>query len=231
MAEPQHSPQDRARAAAHRTNVLAHREDDMAQASSAAPGGVSLRAIPFVGQIGIRVALGSRAAAAIEAAARVRLPVSVGEVSRGPGYEVLWLSPDEFLLVTTPEQGAVTDVDDLVTALDGALGDEPGSVVDLSANRVVLELSGPSALAVLEKGCALDLHPRVFSAPAAFQSAIGRVPAIIWKSGDERYYVLPRASFADHLVSWLIDAMREFAPRDRSRADVGDGPATDAVGR
>ena len=118
-----------------------------------------------------------------------------------------------------------------MAALDGALGDDPGSGVDLSSNRVVLELSGPSALAVLEKGCALDLHPRVFAAPAAFPSAIGKVPAIIWKSGEERYYVLPRASFADHLVSWLIDAMREFAPRDRSSAVAGGDPATDVVGR
>jgi len=214
MAEPLLSTHDRERAAERRTNVVAHLEADMAGASSEGPAGVSLRAIPFLGQIGIRVELGSPAATALETALRVALPKSVGEVARGAGYEILWLSPDEFLLVTTPERGGVVDVDDLVDALNGALGEQPGSVVDLSANRVVLELSGPSARAVLEKGCALDLHPRVFQAPSALQSAIGKVPAIIWKSGEERYYVLPRASFADFLVKWLVDAMREFAPRE-----------------
>lgn len=214
MAEPQLSVHDRERAAERRTNVVAHLEADMAGASSEGPGGVSLRAIPFLGQIGIRVVPGTPGAAAIEAAAGTALPRSVGEVAQGPGHEILWLSPDEFLLVTTPERGAVVDVDDLVASLSDALGDEPGSVVDLSANRVLLELSGPSARAVLEKGCALDLHPRVLQAPSALQTAIGKVPAIIWKSGEERFYVLPRASFADFLVKWLIDAMREFAPRE-----------------
>jgi sarcosine oxidase subunit gamma len=84
-------------------------------------------------------------------------------------------------------------------------------VVDLSANRTTLELTGPRASAVLEKGCALDLHPRVFKPGTALSTEIGGIPAILWKTGDETYRIFPRASFAEFLGRWLLDAMREYA--------------------
>jgi sarcosine oxidase subunit gamma len=37
------------------------------------------------------------------------------------------------------------------------------------------------------------------------------VPVLVWKTGEDAFRVLPRASFADHVGRWLIDAMREFA--------------------
>jgi sarcosine oxidase subunit gamma len=40
---------------------------------------------------------------------------------------------------------------------------------------------------------------------------IGNIPAILWKTGEESFRVLPRASFADFLGRWLLDAMREYA--------------------
>ena len=73
------------------------------------------------------------------------------------------------------------------------------------------ELSGPRARAVLEKGCSLDLHPRVFKPGTALSTEIGGIPAILWKTADETYRIFPRASFAEFLGRWLLDAMREFA--------------------
>ena len=84
-------------------------------------------------------------------------------------------------------------------------------MVDLSANRTTLELSGPRARAVLEKGCALDLHPRVFQPGTALSTEIGGIPVVLWKTGDETYRIFPRASFAEFLGRWLLDAMREYA--------------------
>ena len=92
-----------------------------------------------------------------------------------------------------------------------ALGDGAGQVVDLSANRTTLELSGPRARAVLEKGCALDLHPRVFKTGTALSTEIGGIPAVLWKTAEETYRIFPRASFAEFLGRWLLDAMREYA--------------------
>ena len=116
----------------------------------------------------------------------------------------MWLSPDEFLVFSDGPPA------ELASALVDALGDEPGSVIDLSANRTTFELAGPSARLVLEKGCALDLHPRSFAVGTAYTTLIGSVPVVLWKVADDRYRILPRSSFADFLGRWLLDAMAEF---------------------
>ena len=63
---------------------------------------------------------------------------------------------------------------------------------------------------VLEKGCPLDLHPRAFEPGTAYVTTIRSVPVLLWKLEQERYWVLPRASFADFLGRWLLDAVIEF---------------------
>lgn len=165
---------------------------------------VWLREVPFLTQIGLRVLPGSEAAHRIEGRLGVSLPGSVGVVGAGNDVVVLWLSPDEFLLLSS------RPASDLAAELVDELGDDPGAVVDLSANRTTLELAGPSARVVLEKGCALDLHPSVFTSGTAYVTAIGSVPVILWKLADEVYRILPRSSFADFLGRWLLDAMVEF---------------------
>jgi sarcosine oxidase subunit gamma len=99
-----------------------------------------------------------------------------------------------------------------VTAeLREALGGGPGSVVDVSANRTTLELSGPAARQVLEKGCPLDLHPRAFGPGRAVSTTVGPVAVLLWQVDDgPTYRLFPRSSFADHLARRLIDAMSEY---------------------
>jgi sarcosine oxidase subunit gamma len=118
---------------------------------------------------------------------------------------VLWLGPDEWLVLSRTD-GAV-----LARGMRDALAGDPGSAVDVSANRTTLELGGPAARQVLEKGCALDLHPRSFGPGRAVTTRVGPVPVVLWQMDDvPTYRLLPRSSFADYLAHWLMDAMREF---------------------
>jgi sarcosine oxidase, subunit gamma len=176
-------------------------------------GAVELKEIPFQAMVGVRVVPGSAAAGRI-AAVTGGLPERCGDVTGegtpGPGITVLWLGPAEFL-VLAPEEAHDSLGGDLIQALTEALADGEGQVVDLSANRTTFELSGPRARAVLEKGCSLDLHPRSFRPGTALATEIGNIPTMLLKTGEESYRVFPRASFADYLGRWLLDAMREFA--------------------
>jgi sarcosine oxidase, subunit gamma len=187
-----------------RRSPLAHLHEQISAAGVTGDRGVALREIPFLTMVGIRVAPGSAAAEALAAVAGVPLPAGHGQVTgAADGTAVLWQGPDEFLLVA-PE--GVSIADDLV----GALRDAPGAVVVLSANRTTLELSGPSARAVLEKGCHLDLHPRSFASGAAVSATLGPVPVLLWKTAEQTWRIMPRASFADYTARWLLDAMTEF---------------------
>jgi sarcosine oxidase, subunit gamma len=172
-------------------------------------GTVVLKEGPFQTMAGVRVDPGSEAGSRI-ASVVGGLPARCGEVAGTERVSVLWLGPSEFLMVA-PEEAHDSLGGDLIGSLVTALGDAPGQVVDLSANRTTFELAGPRARAVLEKGCALDLHPRSFSPGTAVNTEVGNIPVILLKSGEESYRIFPRASFADFLGRWLLDAMREFA--------------------
>lgn len=172
-------------------------------------GTVELREVPFLTMAGLRVDPAGEAGERLGAVAG-GLPSASGEVGGNGDTAVLWLGPAEFLLVA-PAESHESLGGELPRGLITALADGQGQVVDLSANRTTLELSGPRARAVLEKGCALDLHPRVFKTGTALSTEIGGIPAILWKTADQTYRIFPRASFAEFLGRWLLDAMREYA--------------------
>ena len=115
---------------------------------------------------------------------------------------------------TGTSSGSVTDTvddSDLGRAFFPSVSGAPGSVVDVSANLTTLELSGPAAREVLEKGCPLDLHPRAFGPGRAVSTTVGPIPVLLWQLDDSpTYRLLPRSSFADYLARWLIDAMSEY---------------------
>jgi sarcosine oxidase subunit gamma len=183
----------------------AHLAERFAAAAVSGPRAVRIREVPFLTMVGVRVVPGTAAARPVEARLGVSLPSACGAVASGDGVLVLWLSPDEFLVVSDEQQPAP-----LTAALVEALESEPGSATDLSANRTTFELSGPAAREVLEKGCPLDLHPLTFEVGTAYLTLIGSVPVILWKVTDELYRIHPRSSFADFLGRWLLDAMAEF---------------------
>ncbi|WP_415855317.1 sarcosine oxidase subunit gamma [Sinomonas sp. G460-2] len=216
-ARPTHATQTRpttptGSTAELRRSPAAHLAPRFAEAEVTGARRVSLREVPFRTMVGLRAVPGSDAARRIEARLGTPLPARCGEVSVGTGSSVFWLAPDEFLVVSS------TDPAEATAALAEALGAEPGSAVDLSANRTTFELSGTSARDVLEKGCPLDLHPRAFAVGAAYVTQLGPVPVLLWKTGPETWEVCPRASFADYLGRWLLDAMAEFKTAEPTAA-------------
>lgn len=166
---------------------------------------VELTDEPRLRQTSVRVGPGTEAAARVGEAFGLALPMVVGETASSAAHTALWLGPDEWLVVT--EAGAA------VPALDALLlPGERGLVVDVSANRTTLALSGGDARGTLEKGCPTDLHPRAFGPGSAVVTTLARVPVILWQTGPEAYRILPRSSFTGYVTRWLRDAMAEYAP-------------------
>ncbi|WP_420897507.1 sarcosine oxidase subunit gamma [Brachybacterium saurashtrense] len=190
----------------------------MAAAAADGPRAVTLHEHEFAVQIGLRAAPGSASARALETVLGVPLPGVHGEVTGDPdGLHVLRLAPDEFLAVDVSRRQRPGDATPCQDALEGL----PGQAVDLSANRTVLVLKGPGARAVLDKSVALDLRPRVFGVGRAEATLLSTVPVLLMRSGEETWRVLPRASFAEHVVRWLADGMTEYGsacPEEESAA-------------
>jgi sarcosine oxidase, subunit gamma len=191
-----------------RNSPLAHLAERMRAATVTGARGVALTERPFLTMANLRVDPASDAAARVGKALGAPLPRQCGHTAASGPHTVLWLGPDEWLVLFEAD---VADEPDVTAALREALGADPGSAVDVSANRTTLELSGPAARQVLEKGCPLDLHPRAFGPGRAVSTTVGPVATLLWQvDGAPTYRLLPRSSFADYLARWLIDAMSEY---------------------
>ena len=189
-----------------RRSPLGHRAADLA----AAPAAVRLRELPFLTQLNLRLDPGGPAAEAVGETLGAPLPTRSNTAVRSGDVTVLWLGPDEWLVVAPP--GAP---EELEKSLRLALGTEAGAVVDLSAHRTTVELAGERAREVLAKGCSLDLHPSVFRQGSCAQTLLAQAPALLLSRGDDAsYWLLVRASFATYLADWLLDASSEYAEGD-----------------
>ena len=133
--------------------------------------------------------------------AGVFLPLSPNRVAASGALRVLWLGPDEWLVV------ADGDAPDLVPRLERAVAGRRAAVADLSSSRVIIEIGGDAARDLLAAGCGLDLHPRVFGPGQCAQTLLARVPVILDQLDDAPYFrVLVRRSYARWLMDWMIDA-------------------------
>jgi sarcosine oxidase subunit gamma len=115
-------------------------------------------------------------------------PVDPNTTAEVGGATVLWLGPDEWLVVG----GTEADFPDVAAA------------VDVSANRVAFELSGDDAANVLARGCALDLDR--FDPGRCAQTLLARAQVILHRPGPDRWRILVRPSLAPYLRAWLEDA-------------------------
>lgn len=197
-----------------RRSPLQHLATELRDGALPGDRAVRLLELPFHAMVSIRVDPDSETARGIEGALGTSLPRAVGETSHHGAHVVLWLGPDEWLVVSQASPPTPDGLPRLAVELRAAAEGGHAAIVDVSANRTILEIAGPAAREVLEKGCPADLHPRALVDGAAITTTLARIPVLLWKVEEHRFRVLPRASFASYLATWLLDAMQEFAPYD-----------------
>ena len=132
-------------------------------------------------------------------AARLGFPIEPNTVTGDMTRGALWLGPDEWLVVAAPgDPGVVVD------GLEALLLDARHAVVDVSANRAVIDLRGPGRLALLASACSLDLDPAGGWVPGVCaQTLLARAQVILQELPNAtRLFVRP--SFADYVVDRLL---------------------------
>lgn len=128
-------------------------------------------------------------------------PPAPNSTTTWDGRDVLWLGPDEWLVVGEPgTEGSIQ------RELEGAMMDHHHSVVDVSANRIVFDVSdGPDALA---GGCGLDLDPDRWLPGLCAQTVFGHAQVILQQLDERTTRVFVRPSFADYFVDRLTAEQR-----------------------
>jgi heterotetrameric sarcosine oxidase gamma subunit len=159
----------------------------LADASSQC-GAVRLKALPPTGRLLIR---------GIAESIDMTLPGTCRTVMSG-GNTMLWLGPDEFMLL----------------ASDGAVPAcsvrPPASAVDVSHRDTALAVSGPRAAWVINAFCALDLHPSAFPVGMCTRTVFGKAEIVLWRIEPETFRIDVARSFAPYVWACLEEARHEF---------------------
>ena len=192
-----------------RRSALAHLGLE-ARASAAGDAGVTLGESPMRGLLMLRGdAADAEFRGAVAAVIGLEPVVEPLTAVRRRDVSMLWLGPDEWLVVTPDRR-----LERIERALRDALGGQHAALTDVSHSRAVLVLSGPDARAVLAKGCTLDLHPRVLGPGRCAQSRLAKCQALIHQTTDApEFEVHVQRSFAQYAWTWLEDAGQEFGVR------------------
>jgi sarcosine oxidase, subunit gamma len=161
---------------------LAHRAADLAA--------IDAVEVAFLAQVDVRC---DRAHAV-----SLGFPLEANTVSGDMARGALWLGPDEWLVVGLPGTAPA-----IAAEVDATLAGAHHSVVDVSANRAVIELGGPRRHDVLATGCGLDLDPRRgWTAGRCAQTLFARAQVVLQElDGATRVFVRP--SFGDYVVDRL----------------------------
>jgi sarcosine oxidase subunit gamma len=110
--------------------------------------------------------------------------------------DVLWLGPNEWLVVAEPTAGPT-----IVRELEDALSGHHRSILDVSANRIVFELI--DGLEVLSSGCGLDLHPTRWRPGMCAQTLFGQAQLILHQRDERTTRVFVRPSFERYVIDRL----------------------------
>lgn len=107
--------------------------------------------------------------------------------------QVLWLGPEEWLLLAEP----------------GTLAG-PGSLVDVSDRYRALALHGAQAPTLLNEGCPLDLADAAFPPGRCTRTLFGKAEIILWRVHANEWRVLVARSFAPYLFALLHESRADL---------------------
>jgi sarcosine oxidase subunit gamma len=162
---------------------------------------VNIKEIAFLNMWDLRVAPASPAAAKVEKVLAIKLPLKVGETTAS-NISCLALGPDWWLLVGVK----LSEIENLIQNTQN----EFISLVNVSAQRTCLEVSGPAAKSVLQHAWEGDLDDQGLAVSACTQGLMARCPTIIHRVEKTTYRLYVRSSFAQHLYKFLADAATEY---------------------
>lgn len=150
----------------------------------------------------VRLQLGPReqpAAGALRIAG-VPLPVQINR----------WCGPEPVISRLAPElwivQAAAMEATQLATAVATACAGRTAAITDVSDALVTFALSGGDAVALLARGCCLDLALAAFPPDGCTRTRFAQLAVILRRSDSDGFELTVETPAARWLCDWIVDA-------------------------
>ena len=135
------------------------------------------------------------------------LPIEANTSSSSDNYTSLWLSPDEWMIISNN----IIDNDNNHYEIEELLFNKIsktnlGAVTDVSDQFVMINLNGDKIFDLLSTGCPFDFSDFSSKVGSVTQTLLAQIDVIIHHKEVNSINLLVRRSFSEHLMSWINDS-------------------------
>ncbi|HJM78743.1 MAG TPA: sarcosine oxidase subunit gamma family protein [Candidatus Pelagibacter bacterium] len=135
-------------------------------------------------------------------------PVEANTSSLNEDLNLLWLSPDEWLLYSNDIIKS-NDYDKLESELVNSISKlNYGSVTNVTDHWVMINLKGDNVYELLAGSCPFNFTSFKSNKRSVVQTIVNHIDVIIHNKNNNDLNLFVRRSFSNHLWSWLNDSSR-----------------------
>ena len=135
------------------------------------------------------------------------LPLEANTSSSTDNYTSMWLSPDEWLVISNN----IIDEEDNNYEIEEQLFNKIsrtnfGAITDVTDQFVLINLNGENVFDLLSAGCPFNFNDFKTKKGAVSQTLLSQIDIIMHHKELNNVNLFVRKSFAEHLMSWINDA-------------------------
>ena len=135
-------------------------------------------------------------------------PTDPNTSSGNDNLNILWLSPDEWLLYSNNKTD-IHNSNELENNLYSSISKvKIGSVTNVSDHWVMINMKGDKIFELLSSGCPFNFNKFKNNKGAVTQTLINHIDVIIHNKNNNDLNIFVRRSFSDHLWLWMNDCAR-----------------------
>ena len=134
------------------------------------------------------------------------LPMEANTSSSSDNYTSMWLSPDEWMLVSNNSVNKKNNKYEIEELLFNKISKTNlGAVTDVSDQFVLINLTGEKIFDLLSAGCPFNFNEFKTKKGAVAQTLLLQVDVIFHLKEINTVNLFVRRSFSEHLMSWIND--------------------------
>ena len=138
------------------------------------------------------------------------LPPNEANTSSGnEKFNLLWLSPDEWLIYSNDKKMTIDDQVNLEEKLFNEISKfNQGAVTNVSDHWVMINLNGAKIYNLLSKSCPYDFSNFIKKKGLVTQTIVNHIDVILHNKEDNNLNLFVRRSFSEDLWLWINDSAR-----------------------
>ena len=135
------------------------------------------------------------------------LPTEANTSTTSDKLTAIWLSPDEWMIVSNELVNKDTNKYELNEILFNSISKTNlGAVTDVTDQFVQLELKGKNIYEIFSAGCPFNFNEFKEKIGSTTQTVLNHIDVILHHKEENVVNIFVRRSFAEHLWSWIEDS-------------------------